>query len=120
MELRAEAYQQYTQAAMLDKLLTGLPEMARALSESLANVDKITIVSTGDGRGGGVSNLTGEIAKMVAQVPEIFESLTGMKVSEIMSRLQGIEQSEPPTRNGHLKATPAIVQDDESNSSETS
>lgn len=120
MELRAEAYQQYTQAAMLDKLLTGLPEMARALSESLANVDKITIVSTGDGRGGGISNLTGEIAKMVAQVPEIFESLTGMKVSEIMSRLQGIEQSEPPARNGHLKATPAIVQDDESNSSETS
>lgn len=120
MELRAEAYQQYTQAAMLDKLLTGLPEMARALSESLANVDKITIVSTGDGRGGGVSNLTGEIAKMVAQVPEIFESLTGMKVSEIMSRLQGIEQSEPPARNGHLKATPAIVQDDESNSSEKS
>ncbi len=118
MELRAEAYQQYTQAAMLDKLLTGLPEMARALSESLSNVDKITIVSTGDGRGGGVSNLTGEIAKMVAQVPEIFESLTGMKVSEIMSRLQGIEQSEPPTRNGHLKASTAIVPDDVATSSE--
>ncbi len=93
MQLRAEAYQQYNQAAMLDKLLTALPEMARALSESLTNVDKITIVSTGDGRNGGVSNFTGEIAKMVAQVPELFESITGMKVSEIMSRLQGIEQT---------------------------
>ncbi len=111
MELRAEAYQHYNQAAMLDKLLSAMPEMARALSESLANVDKITIVSTGDG-GGGASNLTGEIAKMVAQVPELFETLTGMKVSEIMSRLQGIDQAEVPAKNGRLKATTAIVPDE--------
>ena len=111
MQLRAEAYQQYNQAAMLDKLLTALPDMARALSESLANVDKITIVSTGDGRGG-ASNLTGEIAKMVAQVPEIFETITGMKVSEIMGRLQGIEQADVPAKNGHLKATTALVPDE--------
>ncbi len=110
MEVRAEAYQQYNQAAMLDKLLTAMPEMARALSESLANVDKITIVSTGDG-GGGASSLTGEIAKMVAQVPELFETITGMKVSEIMSRLQGIEQSDVPVKNGHLKSATAIVPD---------
>ncbi len=114
MELKADAYLQYNQAAMLDKLLTGLPEMARALSESLSNVDKITIVSTGDGRNGGVSNLTGEIAKMVAQVPEIFESITGMKVSEIMGRLQGMEQAEPAARNGHLKKATAIVPDEDS------
>ena len=111
MELRAEAYQHYNQAAMLDKLLSAMPEMARALSESLANVDKITILSTGDG-GGGASNLTGEIAKMVAQVPELFETLTGMKVSEIMSRLQGIDQAEVPAKNGRFKATTAIVPDE--------
>ncbi|MGA7669771.1 MAG: SPFH domain-containing protein [Nitrolancea sp.] len=110
MEVRAEAYQQYNQAAMLDKLLTAMPEMARALSESLANVDKITIVSTGDG-GGGASSLTGEIAKMVAQVPELFETITGMKVSEIMSRLQGIDQSDVPVKNGHMKSATAIVPD---------
>ncbi len=120
MELKADAYLQYNQAAMLDKLLTGLPEMARALSESLSNVDKITIVSTGDGRNGGVSNLTGEIAKMVAQVPEIFESITGMKVSEIMGKLQGIEQAQPTARNGHLKKTTAIVPDDGSTSGDGS
>jgi flotillin len=100
MRLRAEAYQQYNQAAMLDKMLTGLPEMARAFSQSLTNVDKITIVSTGDGNGG-VSNLTGEMAKMIAQVPELFESITGMKVSEVMARMQGIQQSQTVGQNGH-------------------
>ncbi len=49
MNVKAEAFQEYNQAAVLDKLLTGLPEIVRALATPLANVDKITIVSTGDG-----------------------------------------------------------------------
>jgi flotillin len=93
MHLRAEAYQEYNQAAVLDKLISGMPEVVRALSQSLASVDKITVVSTGDGRSQGVSQITGEVAKMVAQVPELFETLTGQKVSELMERLQGIDTS---------------------------
>lgn len=89
MHMRAAAYQQYNQAAVLDKLLTAMPDVVRALSQSLAGVDKITIVSTGDGRGG-VSTLTGEVAKMIAQVPELFETLTGMKLGDLLSRLQGV------------------------------
>jgi flotillin len=102
MHMRAEAYQEYNQAAVLDKLLSGMPEVVRALSQSLASVDKITVVSTGDGRSPGVSQVTGEVIKMVAQVPELFETLTGMKVGDLMDRLQGIE-SRPlarPTDNG--------------------
>jgi len=90
MHLRAAAYQEYNQAAVLDKLLGGLPELARAFAGALAGVDRITVVSTGDGSSGGVSALTGEVAKMVAQMPALFEGLTGMRVSELMSRLQGI------------------------------
>jgi flotillin len=99
MHLRANAYQEYNQAAVLDKLLSGMPEVVRALSQSLAAVDKITVVSTGDSRSGaGVSQLTGEVTKMVAQVPELFETLTGMKVSDLMGRLQGIDSSRPLAR----------------------
>ena len=53
MHLRAEAYQEYSQAAVLDKLIGGMPEVVRALSQSLASVDRITVVSTGDGRSPG-------------------------------------------------------------------
>ena len=91
MHMKADAYQQYNQAAVLDRLIGSLPEVVHAFSQSLASVDKITIVSTGDGRAGGVSTLTGEVAKMIAQVPELFETLTGMKVSELMGRLQSID-----------------------------
>jgi flotillin len=91
MHQKAEAYQEYSQAAVLDKLIAGMPEVVRALSQSLASVDKITVVSTGDGRTAGVSQLTGEVAKMVAQVPELFETLTGQKVSDLMQRLRALD-----------------------------
>jgi flotillin len=92
MHQKAEAYQEYSQAAVLDKFISGMPEVVRALSQSLAGVDKITIVSTGDGRSSGASQLTGEVAKMVAQVPELFETLTGQKVSDLMSRLRALDE----------------------------
>jgi len=49
MNVKAEAYQEYNQAAIYDKLLTSLPEVVRAMAAPLANVDKITVVSTGNG-----------------------------------------------------------------------
>src|SRR5256884_2160304 len=48
MNVKAAAYQEYNQAAVIDKLITGLPEIVKALSAPLANADKITIVSTGN------------------------------------------------------------------------
>src|SRR5215467_14515686 len=109
MHMRAEAYQEYNQAAVLDKLLTGMPEVVRALSQSLASVDRITVVSTGDGHNPGVSQLTGEVAKMVAQVPELFETLTGQKVSDLMTRLRALDAPAvtPPHDNSTASSTPA-------------
>src|SRR5215211_4890756 len=90
MHLRAEAYTEYSQAAVLDKLLTGLPDVVRALSEPLAKVDKITIVSTGGDQGAmGASQITADLTRMVAQAPALFEALTGLKVGELMERLPG-------------------------------
>src|SRR5207247_11379653 len=98
MHQKAAAYQEYSQAAVLDKLIGGMPEIVRALSQSLASVDKITVVSTGDGRSPGVSQITGEVAKMVAQVPELFETLTVQKVGDLMARLRTLDA--PATKVG--------------------
>ena len=99
MHLRADAYRQYNQAAVIDKLLTGLPEVARAMAEPLKQVDKITIVSTGpnDGKGFGANQVTGDIARMVAQVPQLFEALTGVRVADLLGKLPGLENPAPST-----------------------
>src|ERR1051325_771247 len=66
MNIKAEAYQEFNQAAIVDKLITGMPEVVRALASPLANVDKITIVSTGNGDSAGMNKITGDITKMAA------------------------------------------------------
>ena len=88
MNVKAEAYQEYNQAAVVDKLLTGLPEVVKALASPLANVDKITVVSTGNGDGAGLSKVTGDITKIAAQVPALFETLSGMNINELLSKVR--------------------------------
>jgi flotillin len=95
MNVKAEAYQEYNQAAVVDKLLTGLPEVVKALASPLANVDKITIVSTGNGDAAGMSKVTGDIAKMAAQVPALFETLSGMSMNELFSKVRLIGDKSP-------------------------
>jgi flotillin len=90
MNVKAEAYQQYNQAAVVDKLFSGLPEIVRAMATPLANVDKITIVSTGNGDSAGMSKLTGDMAKIAAQVPALFEALSGMQLSELLGKVRMI------------------------------
>jgi flotillin len=97
MNVKAEAYQEWNQAAVVDKLITGLPEVVRAMAAPLANVDKITIVSTGNGTSTGVSKLTGDMTQIAAQVPALFEALSGMQMSELLSKVRLIGDKSPKT-----------------------
>jgi flotillin len=95
MNVKAEAFQEYNQAAVIDKLLTGLPEVVKALASPLANVDKITIVSTGNGDAAGMNKITGDITKMAAQVPALFETLSGMPLTELLGKVRQIGDKAP-------------------------
>jgi len=48
----------------------------------LNKVDKITIVSTGNGNSTGMNKLTNDMTQMAAQVPALFEALSGMNMAE--------------------------------------
>src|SRR2546427_4597402 len=95
MNVKAEAYQEYNQAAVVDKLIAGLPEVVRALAAPLANVDKITVVSTGNGTSAGLNKVTGDMVSMAAQIPALFETLSGMQMSELFSRIRQIGDKPP-------------------------
>src|SRR5215813_3080502 len=95
MNVKAEAYQEYNQAAVIDKLLTGLPDVVKAMASPLANVDKITIVSTGNGDAAGMNKITGDITKMAAQMPALFETLSGMPLSELLGKVRQIGDKAP-------------------------
>jgi flotillin len=88
MNVKAEAYQEWNQAAVVDRLISNMAEVVRAMAEPLAKVDKITIVSTGNEPAAGVNKLTGDITKIAAQVPALFEALSGMDMHELMNNVK--------------------------------
>jgi flotillin len=97
MKVKAAAFHEYNQAAVLDKLLTGMPEIVRAIAEPLSKIDKVTIVSTGNGNGSdgmGASRITGDIMNMVAQVPALFELLSGTRIGDLMNRVPALSSTE--------------------------
>ncbi len=88
MNVKAEAYQEYNQAAVIDRLFTNMPEIMKAIAAPLANVDRITVVSTGNGDTAGVNKITGDLTKIAAQVPALFEALSGMQMSDLLSKVR--------------------------------
>jgi flotillin len=96
MNVKAEAYQEWNQAAVVDKLITGMPEVVKALASPLSNIDKITVVSTGDANTAGVHKITGDMTAIAAQVPALFEALSGMQLSELLAKVRLIGDKVPP------------------------
>ncbi len=95
LETKAMAYQQFNQAAVLDRLLGEMPAVVRALAEPLSRVDKITVISTGsdaNGQGTGVNRVATDVTSMLAQFPAMLESLTGVRIEDLMKNI-------PLTRN---------------------
>jgi flotillin len=82
MAKKAQAWEKYNQAAVLEMYLKVLPELARAVSEPLAKVDKIVIV--GGDKELGTTKITAQVAQVLAQMPEVVKSLTGVDIHEFL------------------------------------
>ena len=89
MRKKAESFATYNEAAIYQMLIDKMPELARAVSEPLSKVDKIVMV--GDGASG-ASKLTGQVAQIIAQLPEVVEGLTGADLKKIFEKLQKKEE----------------------------
>ena len=98
MQKKAAAWNEYGQAAVIDKLLTSLPEVAAAVAQPLGKTDRIVMIGGTDGQSVGPSRLTGDITKVVAQVPEVIEALTGIDILGTLKNLSGVVSTD--SRNG--------------------
>jgi flotillin len=83
---KAKAWGTYNDAAIADRLLSIMPELAAAVSAPLSKTDKIVIFG-GDGDGLGAHRVTQEVMRIVAELPEVLESLTGKKLDELVAAL---------------------------------
>jgi flotillin len=90
MTAKAKAWSEYNEAAIADRLFSILPQLAAAVSEPLSRTEKIVMIG-GNGSGPGASKISAEVAKVVAELPEMLEALTGMKLEELLKRVPSVK-----------------------------
>ena len=61
MQRKAKAWEKYSKAAFLDKIIHQLPEITATVSAAVASTDNITIVSNNSSGGGGANKLAREV-----------------------------------------------------------
>jgi flotillin len=84
MRAKADAFDRYGEAAVLDLLVRVLPQVVQAASAPLSAVDKMTVISTD-----GASSLSRSVAANVAQGLQLGTDLTGVDLHALLSRLGG-------------------------------
>jgi flotillin len=90
MAAKARSWGDYNEAAITDRVLEVLPQLAAAVSAPLAQTDKIVMIG-GNGSSPGASKITKDVTQVVAELPEVLEALTGMKLSDLAKRVPGVK-----------------------------
>ena len=98
---KADAWKEYTQAAVIQQLLDKLPEIASAISQPLSKTDRIVIINSGGdpNSGAGASKITKDITDIIAQVPATIEALTGLDLLGTIRNLEAVKSNVPSRRN---------------------
>lgn len=93
MRMKADSFKEYNEAAVIEMIIRILPEVAGKISEPLSKTEKMVIINSGNGSGGGASKLTGDVTQIVAQLPPVIESLTGIKFEKLLEQVPSLRKS---------------------------
>jgi flotillin len=85
----AEAFDMYGQAAVMDMIVRMLPEYAKEIASPLSNIDKITVVDTGGGEGGGANKVTGYATNLMSSLQETLKASSGIDVKNLLETFAG-------------------------------
>jgi flotillin len=93
MRVKAESFKQYNEAAVIEMIVRVLPEVAGKISEPLAKTEKMVIINSGNGPGGGASKVTGDVTTIISQLPPVLESLTGVKFEKLLEQVPALRKA---------------------------
>ncbi len=93
MQQKAESFKQYNEAAVIELIMRILPEIAGKISEPLSRMERMVIINSGNGTGGGASKLTGDVTQIISQLPPVLESLTGVKFEKLLEQVPALRKA---------------------------
>lgn len=95
-EKLALAFEKFGEAAVLDIIIKMLPELAGKVAEPMANIEKLSIVDTGNGEG--AARLSNYVTSLMATAPTMLENVTGINVNEIIRKFTNSDQQPVKTQ----------------------
>lgn len=100
-EKLAEAFQKFGEAAVLDIIVKMLPELAGKIAEPISQIDKLTVVDTGNGAG--ATRVSNYVTELMATAPEMLKSVSGIDVEAL---IKGLTQRSVPAIEKPLEKLP--------------
>lgn len=95
LEKKARVYQEFGQSVILESIAAQLPEISKNIAEPLSKVDNMTIIDNGGQ--GGASKVTKNVTNIMAELPKVVESLTGLNMIDLITNI--------PNNNKEVKGT---------------
>lgn len=97
LQLKADAYKEFGQAALAVQMIETLPAVAKAIAAPLSKTEKIVFM--GNGERSGPSAMVSEVAKSAQVVNETLQSMTGVGLDDVLkgdASLPGLSQVSTP------------------------
>lgn len=92
----AEAFKKYDEAAILSMIVEIMPQLVKEAAAPLGNIDKISVVDTGSGEGGGANRVTNYATNLLSTTQETLKETLGLDVKSLIENFAGSNTSEPP------------------------
>ncbi|MFB7184954.1 flotillin family protein [Streptomyces sp. NPDC056230] len=106
MQKKADAFDRYGDAAVLQMLVEVLPQVVAKASEPLSAIDKMTVISTD-----GASRVSRTVTDNVAQGMELLSSATGVDLAALLKNLKGGADATPAGLPDRAADAPAATAD---------
>ncbi len=84
LALRADAYRQFNEAAIIQTVLSQLPDIVRAAAEPMGNIDHLTVLSND-----GASDMVKNVTRTVTEAGATVKGLTGIDIPEMLNQAMG-------------------------------
>ena len=80
LKLKAEAMKEYDQAAIVEMIVSTLPEIAKNIAQPISEIDNMTIIS---GNPDGTAGLSKDVLDTMSRVQDVVKEATGVDLKEM-------------------------------------
>ncbi len=107
LAMRADAYKQFNEAAIIQTVLAALPEIVRAAAEPMGHIDSLTVMSAD-----GASDIVRNATRAVVESTTAIKGLTGLDVPNLIGGALGRNVgARPGEGGGNGEASPGSAAD---------